>query len=441
MNFSIISTCRQSFSHLEQVQKLGAARRFCSTNAGTENGAEAPPPPPPLHRTNESLVRNHTTSLKGKFFTVDPKIVNLFGPEMYPRKYVTRTRNYFAPTSWSDRNKCLGESCLMIREPALDILNCLKQTNFEAPAVRYVLHGRHGYGKSLTLSHLMCYGHQENFIIMPFLHIDAWSKKYYEIAPSTFKPGRIDHITNANIFLKHFRQANSNKLSKCVTHRDYSWSARDKISAGSNLSEVVELGCDRLNFASDALNVLIRELKLNCKAGNCKMMVLVDGVNTLFQDSTLVNKETTTYKHGPYDEQYTSKFAKVEECSNFVGILKLLKNDYKNAAIITTVRTENIIGWHDPSYKSYKTRAKDTRPDTTSHLPFALLGEKGWSVMNPFYPVTVDKFSRDEMDSHLDYYIEKGWIRPECDQFNRREELHFVTGRIPKDLFEFSAMY
>ena len=58
MNFSIISNCRQSLSHLEQVQKLGAARRFCSTNAGNQSGAEGEaPPPPPLHRTHESAVR------------------------------------------------------------------------------------------------------------------------------------------------------------------------------------------------------------------------------------------------------------------------------------------------------------------------------------------------------------------------------------------------
>lgn len=87
--------------------------------------------------------------------------------------------------------------------------------------------------------------------------------------------GSIDHIVNSNIFLKNFRQANSVLLSnpQLVTHRDYTWSVREKTVAGSPLSEVLDIGCERLTFAADALNVLIRELKLNCNDGNCKLMV------------------------------------------------------------------------------------------------------------------------------------------------------------------------
>ena len=48
------------------------------------------------------------------------------------------------------------------------------------------------------------------------------------------------------------------RLSQCVTHRDYSWSARDNIKAGSPLTDVINLGCDRLAFAADALNVVLR---------------------------------------------------------------------------------------------------------------------------------------------------------------------------------------
>ena len=33
-----------------------------------------------------------------------------------------------------------------------------------------------------------------------------------QVAPSTFKPGRIDHVVNSNIFLKNFRQINADRL-------------------------------------------------------------------------------------------------------------------------------------------------------------------------------------------------------------------------------------
>ena len=35
---------------------------------------------------------------------------------------------------------------------------------------RYILYGKEGCGKSLTLAHLICYGYQENFVVMSF----AW---------------------------------------------------------------------------------------------------------------------------------------------------------------------------------------------------------------------------------------------------------------------------
>jgi len=421
------------------VQSL-AAYRFCSsTAASAEEDAQK------FHRTDEMLARNHNQFQVGKFFPVDPKILETYGPEQ------TRTEdkskhlkvNYFATREWTERNESFGESCLMVRNPALEVINCIKHTDFQQPAIRYVLHGKSGHGKTMSLSHLLCYGEQEDFVVFKTIWIRKWLTRYYEIAPSTYKPGRIDHIVNSNYFLKAFRQANAKKLDKCVTHKDYTWSARDKIQAGSKLSDVVNLGCDRLNFAADALNVLIRELKLNCNAGNCKMMVLLDGVNALFADTTMIHKEKRHYEIGPYPEggDWMQNVAKVDECSVLYNIKKLLMNDYKNAAIITSVDVNAEIKKQKLGGNPMKQKIRRMTPDDQSHLPFALLGEKGWNLMAPFYPVAVDKYSKDEMDCAIDYYLDKSWIRPECNNQNRRQELHFITGRIPSDFFKFSSMY
>ena len=98
-----------------------------------------------------------------------------------------------------------------------------------------------------------------------------------------------------NILLKNFKQANLERLSdpKLVTHKDYTWSVREKTLAGSPLMDVIDIGCERLAFAADAVNVLIRELKLNCSAGNCKLMVVCDGVNSLFAEQTLVHRSVS----------------------------------------------------------------------------------------------------------------------------------------------------
>ena len=78
------------------------------------------------------------------------------------------------------------------------------------------------------------------------------------------------------------------------------WSVREKTPTGSPLSAVIDVGIERLPFAADALNVVIRELKLNCNEGNCKLMVVCDGVNSLFASSTLVHREKTMWENGPY---------------------------------------------------------------------------------------------------------------------------------------------
>ena len=86
---------------------------------------------------------------------------------------------------------------------------------------RFVLYGRPGCGKSVTLSHLTHYGHSAGFITMTFSQIKKWLTRYYTTAPSTFSPGQVDHIMNSNIFLKNFRQANLERLSdpRLVTHK------------------------------------------------------------------------------------------------------------------------------------------------------------------------------------------------------------------------------
>ena len=58
-----------------------------------------------------------------------------------------------------------------------------------------------------------------DWVVLPFLNMKDWLNCYYDVSPSTFTPGAIDHITNANYFLKNFKQANPGRLEKCVTHR------------------------------------------------------------------------------------------------------------------------------------------------------------------------------------------------------------------------------
>ena len=105
------------------------------------------------------------------------------------------------------------ETGIMVRNPAVQIINCIEHWDLEKPALRFVVYGRPGTGKSITLAHITHYGHSQGFITMTFSQIKKWMTRYYEIAPSTYKTGHVDHIVNSNIFLKNFKQANQKLLS------------------------------------------------------------------------------------------------------------------------------------------------------------------------------------------------------------------------------------
>ena len=52
------------------------------------------------------------------------------------------------------------------------------------------------------------------------------------------------------------------------------------------------LTCFLISFFFHQLFLLFyfRELKLNCNAGNCKLLVTIEGVNTLFTEYTMIHK-------------------------------------------------------------------------------------------------------------------------------------------------------
>jgi len=393
-------------------------------------------------RTDEADPSNHNINHLGRLYTVDPQIPKLFGKELSPREFYN-ANSYFAPRQWIDRCNVFNETAIMIRSPALQIMNCIKNCDLDKPAVRYLLFGRHGCGKSITLAHLTHFGHQEGFIVMTFGLIKKWLTKHYEVAPSTYTPGSIDHLHNSNIFLKNFRQANSTLLSnpKLVTHREYVWSVREKTPAGAPLSDVLNVGIERLPFSADALNVVIRELKLNCNNGNCKLMIVCDGVNALFADTTLVHKEKTKCMHGPYDAEWMQNVAKVDECSVLKNMKKLFCNDYKNSVIVASACAGATVKKTDPGARWWKSKQLEMKPDLDSHLPFSLLGEEGWRLLDPFLPVEVEPYTESELDTMIDYYVERGYLGKECDSRSARQEIHFLTGRNPGDFFKFSSSF
>jgi len=355
----------------------------------------APSPAPAaaaVYRTEESDPGRHTADHLGRFYTVDPAVPQLFGRELNTKENYNAS-NYFGPRQWVDRCDLLQETAIMVRQPALRIINCIQASDLSRPAVRYLLYGRPGCGKSISLAHLTHFGHSQGFLTLTFSQLKKWLTRYYDVAPSTYTKGDVDHIVNSNIFLKNFRQANAallGSLPGLVTHRDYTWSVREQTPAGSPLTDVIDVGCERLPFAADALNVLIRELKLNCIANNCKLLVVCDGINSLFADHTLVHREATVWKKGPYYTgpglEWAKNCVKVDQCSVLRNFKKLFSADYSNAVIVASACLGGRLDPPSrtaPGHRWWQSQQQEMVPEQASHLPFSLLREEGWRKAPP----------------------------------------------------------
>jgi len=421
-----------------------ALARACSVEA-----------PAALHRTTEVDPREHGMHHLGRHYSVNPSVPKLFGKELLPKENYN-SPNYFGPRDWVDRCNKLQDTAIMVREPALQILHCLNNSDLARPANRYVLYGRPGCGKSLTLTHLTHWGHAKGWVVLPLLNLRQWLVKPYDWAPSAHTAGAIDHINNANVFLRNFKAANPGVLDTAVTHREYVWSAREKTPVGAPLAEVVDLGIERLNFAADAMNVVLRELRANASDGAIKLLVVVDGVNCLFSPYTLLNKDHTTRflgRKGPRrrgqhprvetqeSKEWMSNLAKVDDCTVLKSIKRMLGRDYSGAAVVTSVDARAMVRRQLNWNRWWVERERAMTPDTDPTLPFALLGEEGWRTMDPFLPIEVLPYSEAELDSAIDYYIERGWIGAHSAAPAARQEIHFLTGRVPGDFFRFSSVF
>ena len=80
-------------------------------------------------------------------------------------------------------------------------------------------------------------------------------------------------------------------------------------------------------------------------------------------------------------------------------------------------------------------------PDTRTNYPFVLLGEEGWRIMDPFIPIEVTPYSKSEMDTMIDFYVDKRYIHEAAATVAGRAEIHFLTGKNPKDFMEYSSWW
>ncbi|XP_013191960.2 small ribosomal subunit protein mS29 [Amyelois transitella] len=347
-------------------------------------------------RTSETSPGQHNQKQIGLFYSLDKDLVKqLYGHGGFPRSFMKQTKTF-------------TETTIMVRQPALDLMDCIKATDFNKPVNRYVLYGEKGVGKSMTLAHLLHFAHEEGYLIVHVPWVSEWLRRVTrlkEMSNSQTKEGFVDLPLDAAAWLLHFKSQNHTllKADTLKTSKQYVWSKREVTEAGSPLLQLVDHGINRVKYSCDVIEALLQELKHLSTTKQCKTFVAIDGFNGFFYPLTRLNTPT-------------KRKVKPEEVTLTNSFLELTKSDWNNGVIVVTADQLAVPDEHQESF-----------------LPKYLLYKKGFEHLDPFVPIEVTRYNEKEFLSCASYYRDRLWLRgpPETEM-----ELKFTSACNPYRFME-----
>ncbi|KAM5161869.1 small ribosomal subunit protein mS29 isoform 2-T3 [Callospermophilus lateralis] len=347
--------------------------------------------PRAISRTNESDPAKHGEQQEGQHYTIPLQDLKTVFPHGLPPRFVMQVKTF-------------GEACLMIRKPALELLHYLKNTNFAHPAVRYLFYGEKGTGKTLSLCHVIHFCAKHDWLILHIPDAHLWVKNCRDLLQSTYNKQRFDQPLEASTWLKNFKTANERFLSQIKVQEKYVWNKREMTEKGSPLGEVIEQGLTRVRNATDAVGIVMKELKMQSSLGMFRLLVAVDGINALWGRTTLKREDKTPIAP--------------DELSLIHNLRKMMKNDWHGGAIVLTLSQTGSL---------FKPRK--------AYLPHELLGQEGFDALDPFLPILVSSYNPKEFESCIQYYLENNWLQHEkAPTEEGKKELLFLSNANPGQL-------
>nr|XP_033779942.1 28S ribosomal protein S29, mitochondrial [Geotrypetes seraphini] len=376
-------------------QKVGPGYLFLFSRAWTTVAAaqveNATKMPRGAFLTTESDPDKHREEHEGQYY-------------LLPAHEVKSIFSHGLPFRFQLQTKTFNETCLMVRRPALETISYLRNTNFSHPAVRYVIYGWKGTGKSLTLCHVIHYCARKDWLLVHVPDVHILVKNCKELVQSSHKKGRYDQPLEASSWLKYFKITNERFLKQILTQQRYVWTKREVTEEGKPLGEVVDQGINRIKTASDAMGVVLKELKRQCSLGAFRMLVAADGVNSLWGKTTLKREDKSLIAP--------------EELTLVHNLRKMMLNDWSGGAIVTTVSQTGSLFQPKATYR-----------------PHELLGKEGFDTLDPFVPIHVSNYSEKEFESCYQYYLERRWLQHEkAFTEEGKKELVFLSNSNPRQL-------
>ncbi|KAL2084704.1 hypothetical protein ACEWY4_020222 [Coilia grayii] len=347
-------------------------------------------------RTRETDPACHAEVHLGQYYTLPSSHLRTLFPHGLPYRFQLQMKTF-------------NESCVMVRQPALEIISHLKKTDFSKPAIRYLLYGVNGSGKTMSLCHAVHYCYTQGWLVLHIPDAHLWVKNCKELLPSSSRPSRFDQPVEASHWLKNFKTTNEPFLSKLKTTQRYVWTKRESTEEGSTLAELVEQGLTRVRSSSDVVGALLRELRVQAggslegqrEHGALRVAVVVDGVNALWGQTTLKKEDRTALVP--------------EELTLIHNLRKMVKNDWCGGAIISSLSQTGSL--FTPKH---------------AFLPQELLGEDGFDSMDPFVPVPVSNYSEKEFESCYLYYLDRNWLQHSHSRTEEgKKEMIFLSNRNP----------
>ncbi|XP_049903595.1 28S ribosomal protein S29, mitochondrial [Epinephelus moara] len=378
---------RQTVTHVRSLHTSGCGQQQEAVAVESEHE------PFSVFRTRENDPACQSENHIGQYYTLPSAHVRTLFPQTLPRRYQQQVKTF-------------NEACMMVRQPALEVISYLKKADYSKPPLRYLFYGLKGSGKTMSLCHTVHFCYTQGWLVLHVPDAHLWVKNCRELLPSSYNTARFDQPLQAAEWLRTFRTTNQHFLSKIKTKQRYVWTKREFTEEGCLLGELVDQGIARVKSSSDVVGAVMKELRLQSGQPESvfRLAVAVDGVNALWGRSTIKKEDKS-----PVDP---------EELTLIYNLRKLMANDWTGGAIITTLSQTGSLFTSKSDY-----------------LPQELLGEKGFDSMDPFIPVSVPNYSEKEFESCYLYYLDRHWLQhPQSRTEEGKKEIIFLSNRNPKML-------